>query len=123
MSKHILVVDDDMNILETMQFMLAAEGHDVTIADRGEFAEALPERHGLLPDLIILDILLSGKDGRDITRKLKHEQETHAIPILLFSAVPEVEKSARESGADDFLAKPFDIDDLLKKINTLTGSN
>ncbi len=123
MQKRILVVDDDLNILETMQFMLAAEGHSVTLADKGEYIEKLLERHGLLPDLIIFDVLLSGKDGRDIARKLKKQTNTRNIPVLMFSALPDVKKSVLEAGADDFLAKPFEIDDLLQAINSLTEHN
>jgi len=66
-----------------------------------------------LPDLILLDVLLSGKDGREIVKQLKSQEETKSIPIIMFSAHPSAEKTAREAGADDFVAKPFHIDFLL----------
>ena len=123
MQKRILVIDDDLSILETMQFMLAAEGHSATLADKGEYVENLSKRGRLLPDLIILDVLLSGKDGRDIARILKKQPETKNIPVLMFSALPNVKKSVLEAGADDFLPKPFEIDDLLQAINSLTRTS
>jgi DNA-binding response OmpR family regulator len=64
----------------------------------------------------LLDVLLSGKDGRTIARQLKSQEDTKHIPIIMFSAHPSAEQTAREAGADDFIAKPFEIDDLLEKI-------
>jgi CheY-like chemotaxis protein len=69
-----------------------------------------------LPDLLLLDIWMSGIDGRDICKELKQKENTKKIPIVLISASREIERSALEAGADDFLAKPFEIDDLLEKI-------
>ena len=74
-----------------------------------------------LPDILLLDMLLSGKDGREITKQLKSQDSTKHIPIILFSAYPSVEEDARRSGADDFIAKPFDIDVLLAKIEQYTS--
>ncbi len=69
-----------------------------------------------MPHLLLLDVLLSGKDGREIVKDLKGQEETRAIPIIMFSAHPSAEETPRATGADDFLAKPFDIDVLLDKI-------
>jgi DNA-binding response OmpR family regulator len=63
-----------------------------------------------------VDVLLSGKDGREIVRYLKSQEETKHIPIIMFSAHPSSEETAREAGANDFLAKPFEIDELLAKV-------
>lgn len=112
--KHILVVDDEEDILVFLQALLEDEGYTVSTTDKGEYVEKL--HNGALPDLILLDILLSGKDGRAIAKQLKSQEETKHIPILIISAHPSAERTAREAGADDFLAKPFDIDALLTKI-------
>jgi len=112
--KKILVVDDDTDILEFLQVILEEEGYDVLTTSKGEYVEQL--HNGGLPNLILLDIFLSGKDGRAIARVLKSQDETKHIPILMFSAHPDAEKTARAAGADDFLAKPFEIDELLAKI-------
>ncbi len=113
-SKHILVVDDEPDILIFLQVILEDEGYTVVTSDKGEYLEQL--HTGGLPDLILLDMLLSGKDGRDIVKYLKREPETRHIPVIMISAHPSAEKEARQAGADDFLAKPFDIEKLLAKI-------
>ena len=112
--KRILVVDDEPDILEFLQIILEEEGYMVATSDKGEYLEQL--HNGGLPHLILVDVLLSGKDGREIVKYLKSQQETKHIPIIMFSAHPSAEETARQAGADGFLAKPFNIDDLLAKI-------
>jgi DNA-binding response OmpR family regulator len=114
--KKILVVDDDPDILDAIQFALEDEGYTVTTSEKGEYAENLRDGNGGLPDLIILDVLLSGKDGRLICKKLKGQDVTCHIPIIMISAHPGADRSVREVGADDFLAKPFEVDALLAKV-------
>lgn len=112
--RHILVVDDEPDILEFLQVILEEEGYEVVTSQKAEFLDQL--HNGGLPHLILLDVLLSGKDGREIVKYLKSQEETKAIPVIMFSAHPSAEQTARAAGADDFLAKPFDIDVLLAKI-------
>lgn len=112
--KRILVVDDEPDILEFLQVILEEEGYTVVTSDKGEYLEQL--HNGGLPHLILLDVLLSGKDGREIVKYLKTQQETRHIPVIMISAHPSAEETARQAGADDFLAKPFNIDVLLEKI-------
>lgn len=114
--KKVLVVDDDLDILEALQFTLEDAGYEVKTTDKGDYAENLHDTNGNLPDLIILDVLLSGKDGRAICRKLKSQEDTRHLPIIMISAHPDAKKSVQEVGADDFLAKPFEIDELLTKV-------
>lgn len=115
----ILVVDDDSAILDAMQLMLEDEGYDVRVTEKAGCAESLPVGNGGLPDLIILDVLLSGKDGRAICRQLKSRPETRHIPIVMISAHPDAARSVREVGADAFLAKPFSVDALLDTVTAL----
>jgi CheY-like chemotaxis protein len=112
--KKILIVDDEPDILEFLSVILEDEGYAVAMTDKGAYLEKLP--NGALPDLILLDMLLSGKDGREIVRQLKSQEQTRHIPVIMFSAHPSAEQTAREAGADDFIAKPFDIDDLLNRV-------
>ena len=114
--KKLLVVDDEPDILEFLQIILEEEGYAVITSDKGEFLEQL--HNGGLPDLILVDVLLSGKDGREIVKHLKSQGETKHIPVIMFSAHPSAEHTAREAGAEDFVAKPFEIDVLLVKIAT-----
>jgi DNA-binding response OmpR family regulator len=112
--KKLLVVDDEPDILEFLQIILEEEGYAVITSDKGEFLEQL--HNGGLPDLILVDVLLSGKDGREIVKLLKSQEETKHIPVIMFSAHPSAEETAREAGAEDFVAKPFEIDLLLSRI-------
>jgi len=112
--KKILVVDDEPDILEFLQVILEEEGYTVVTSTKGDYLEQLPT--GGLPDLILLDVLLSGKDGREIVKYLKSNEQTKHIPVVMVSAHPSAEETARKAGAEDFLAKPFNIDDLLAKI-------
>jgi DNA-binding response OmpR family regulator len=116
MTKHILVVDDDPDILDALEWMLEDAGYEVQTSDKGDYAENLHDTNGGLPDLIILDVLLSGKDGRTICRLLKNRPDTRRIPIVMISAHPSAAGSVRAVGADDFVAKPFDIDELLSTV-------
>lgn len=113
--RRILVVDDEPDILEFIQVILEEEGYTVVTSDKGEYLEQL--HNGGLPHLILLDVLLSGKDGREIVKYLKSQQETKHIPVIMFSAHPSAEETARQAGADDFLAKPFNINVMLEKIS------
>lgn len=113
----ILVVDDDAAILDALRFMLEDEGYDVRTSEKADYAAFMPD--GNLPDLIILDVLLSGKDGRTICRQLKSQPETRNIPVVMISAHPDADRSVREVGADAFLAKPFSVEDLLDTVTAL----
>jgi DNA-binding response OmpR family regulator len=116
----ILVVDDDPDILDAIRCTLEDEGYAVTTTEKGEYAENLHDGNGGLPDLIILDVLLSGKDGRTICRHLKGRDDTRHIPIIMISAHPDAADSAVEVGADAFLAKPWDIDELIALVARFT---
>lgn len=115
--KKLLIVDDEPDILEFLQVILEEEGYEVLTSTKGEYLEQL--HNGGLPQLILLDVLLSGKDGRDIVKHLKTQDETKHIPVIMFSAHPSAEQTALAAGAEDFIAKPFNIDDLLAKITEL----
>jgi DNA-binding response OmpR family regulator len=112
--KKVLVVDDDPDILEFLQELLELEGYTAVVTDKAEYLANLHD--GSLPNLILLDVLLSGTDGREIVKDLKSQEETMHIPVIMFSAHPSAEWTVRAAGADDFVAKPFEIDELLEKI-------
>jgi DNA-binding response OmpR family regulator len=112
-NKTIMIADDDPGILDSVCIMLEFEGYNVYCTPNG--AEIL-NMHSNLPDLLLLDIWMSGIDGRDICKQLKQNSNTNKLPVVLISASRDIERSALAAGADDFLAKPFDIDDLLNKI-------
>lgn len=115
--KKILVVDDDPGILEALQLILSLEGFETVTSERGDNIPYLSEKEK--PYLIILDVFLSGKDGREIATFLKQNTKTKNIPILMMSAHPEIEKTIHKYGADEFMAKPFGMKELTEKVNTL----
>lgn len=119
MSKKIMVADDDPPIVDALKLMLELEGYEVVTTVDGATAQDMKEE---LPDLLLLDIWMSGMDGRDICKHLKSQDETKHIPIIMISASKDVQKSAQEAGADNFLAKPFEMDDLLAKVSKHIGT-
>jgi DNA-binding response OmpR family regulator len=116
--KKIIIADDDPGILDAIEIMLNYEGYIVNTTLNGA---TLLDIEDNFPDLILLDIWMSGTDGIDICKKLKVKPSMKNIPVILISASQDIEKSASEAGADDFLAKPFDINELLTKISKYTS--
>lgn len=111
----IVVVDDALEILEAMQYVLEDAGYSVRTSQKGEYAEGLINSKNI-PSLLILDMVLSGKDGREICRRLKANASTRQMPILMISAHPTAHISVKKVGADAFLPKPFDVDILLHAV-------
>ncbi len=114
MSK-ILVVDDDIDILSVMEMLLSMKGFDVEVTSKGE--NTIPKIESFKPDLILLDVLISGHDGRAICKQLKSNKSTKHIPVIMFSAHPGAAATISDYGADDFIAKPFDVNNLMQKVN------
>jgi DNA-binding response OmpR family regulator len=117
--KKIFIADDDEAIVDATSMMLEMAGYEVryTLNGASVYDDVINK-----PDLVLLDIWMSGIDGRDVCRKLKADPATLDIPVLMISAGRDIMKSALESGADDFLAKPFDMDELLAKVAKLVGN-
>ena len=109
--KKIMIADDDIAIVDALEMLLVDEGYSVTTTSNGDTLRKVTDTK---PDLLLLDIWMSGEDGREIAKELKNKDQTKNIPIVMISASKDIDKSARESGADDFLPKPFEIEDLLK---------
>lgn len=108
----ILVIEDDVAVLEAFGLWLADAGFKVSLHQDSKCLENLEK----VPDLILLDMLLSGEDGKDVCRKIKGAQSTKRVPVIMVSAHPDAKQRCLEAGADEFLAKPFDIDELFVKI-------
>ena len=109
-----MIADDDKAIVDAVQAMLEFGGYEVSFTYNGATILDMQEN---FPDLILLDIWMSGTDGRDVCKALKQISATRTIPVIMISASPDLEISAKDAGADDFLEKPFDMDDLLGKID------
>lgn len=111
----ILVIDDDVDILSVMEILLSMKGFNVEVTAKGE--NTFPKIESFKPDLILLDVLISGYDGRVICKQLKSKEETKSIPVIMFSAHPGAAATIADYGADDFIAKPFNVANLIDKIN------
>lgn len=115
--RKILIVDDNPDILQVMQLLLGSRGFLVEVTTDGN--ETVPMMKSFQPGLIFIDVFLSGMDGRDLCKQLKSSKETRDIPIILFSANKVKNSSIIESGANVFISKPFDIQDLVITIDSL----
>jgi CheY-like chemotaxis protein len=108
-----MIVDDDPAILDSIGLLLEFEGYQVTTVSNPSSLFNLQDG---FPDLFLLDIWMSGTDGRDVCKFLKQQTATNKIPVVMISASREIEKSAKEAGADDFISKPFETSELLEKV-------
>ncbi|MDQ3014748.1 MAG: response regulator [bacterium] len=108
--KKILIAEDDRAIVEAMTMILEDAGYVVSATMDGH--TVLQLKHDL-PDLILLDVWMSGIDGREVCKKMKSQKNTKNIPIILVSANRDVDVIAQEAGANGFLAKPFELKKLL----------
>ncbi|MEA2267370.1 MAG: two-component system, OmpR family, response regulator MprA [Solirubrobacteraceae bacterium] len=112
----VLVVEDDRDIADVLQRSLRMEGYEVRIA--GDGLAALDEAHGFLPDVVVLDLGLPRLDGIEVARELRRDDD---VPILMLTARDAVEARVEglDSGADDYLVKPFERQELLARIRAL----
>jgi DNA-binding response OmpR family regulator len=117
--KKVLVIDDDPDILEAVQMILESEGYGSDITTKGD--ETYKKIDEYKPDLIILDVLLSGNDGRKICQNLKKTDSMKKIPVIMISAHPTAKESTTECGADSFIAKPFSVDELIVEVKKYIG--
>jgi DNA-binding response OmpR family regulator len=116
--KKILVVDDEVDLVETIRFPLEMEGFNVLVSYNGE--DALSQARKENPDLILLDLMLPKLDGYKVCRLLKFDERYKHIPILMLTAkTQEKDKQlGKETGANEYITKPFDIDELMKKVKS-----
>lgn len=121
MNKKILVVDDDTAILEVVKIILEDNGYDVITTSQSNNITSLAKEH--MPDAVLLDFLMPGANGKSVTQELKKHEETKNIPIIMVSANHDLSQTAKEAQVDDFLEKPFDIEDLLLVLKKHTKSN
>jgi DNA-binding response OmpR family regulator len=115
MSKKILILDDDDDILEILAMLLSDHGYDVKTKNSG--TTALEDIAVFQPDLILMDVMLGEIDGRAICKNIKENQATRFLPVILISGTHDLAALLDVPGApDDFVAKPFDMGYLLGRI-------
>ncbi|MCP5023170.1 MAG: response regulator transcription factor [bacterium] len=117
--KTILIIEDDADIVELMQYNLAKEGFQVRIARDGEAGLHEVRRHR--PDLVLLDLMMPGLDGLEVCRRIRRDADLASTPIVMVTAKSEESDvvTGLELGADDYLAKPFSPRELLARVRAV----
>lgn len=116
--KRILVADDDPAILDAIKIMLEEiGGYEVITTEDGH--SVLEMERDDLPDLLLLDLWMSGINGKKICQTLKGNVTTRNLPIIIFSANRDIHDIATSAGADDYISKPFNMRDLLEKVRKI----
>jgi DNA-binding response OmpR family regulator len=122
MGGHILVIDDEPNIIEAIRFILARDGWQVSAITDGAEAEA--EIRRIAPDVVILDVMLPGRSGYEILAALRADDRTSGLPVLMLTAKGQGRDRAEAEriGASRFLSKPFSNKDILAVVRELAGA-
>ena len=118
MAKKVLVIDDDEDILEILNIIFQENGYEIVLSNTGEAAGHI---RLIQPDLVLLDVRIVGsaKSGPEICKEIKSQQETRHLPVMLVSGETDLAIIAEKCGADAYVAKPFDIFDLLAQVKEL----
>jgi CheY-like chemotaxis protein len=121
MSKHIIIADDEADVIETAQLRLEASGYKVSTTCGEHTVDDIRKQK---PDLIILDVMMPGMDGFAIVRELKRDPELSKIPVLIFSGKPKTAMMELfgPEGIAGYISKPYDPPELLSEIKRIIGS-
>ena len=124
MAKTILVVDDEEDVCWMLKIALEKHGFVVETADNGQ--EALDQIERRPPDLVLLDLKMPRRNGYQLFAQLKSDERLHAIPIIVITALTqgsdrEDEEWARRMGAEGFLTKPFDLDEMARRVEEMVA--
>jgi len=120
---HILVVDDERYMFETIASLLRSEGYDLEFAQSGQ--EALEKVSAIIPDIILLDVVMDDMDGYDVCALMRAEEMLRDIPIIMLTGLDDIQSRVKafEAGADDFISKPFSRLELLSRIRSILRLN
>ena len=115
--KKIFILDDDRDILDSMRMVLEFKGYQVHTSAHPQNLHSISEEE---PDLLLIDLWMSGIDGSDICRQLKDNVRTKHIPVIIISANANVKELSYTCKADGYISKPFEIDELLSTVQQYT---
>ena len=120
-NKHVLIADDEANIVISLEFLMKREGHRVTVARDGE--AALAATRAERPDLVLLDVMMPGKSGFEVCQAVRADESLAGVKILMLSAKGRDTDLAKGSalGADAYMTKPFSTRELADKVRELLG--
>jgi DNA-binding response OmpR family regulator len=113
-ARRVLIVDDDPAIQRVLSQTLQLEGHEITIAGDGQ--EAIDKLDGYLPDVVILDVMMPRMNGYEVLAKIRSDQRTANLPVILLTAKSSIEDvwQGWHAGVDYYMTKPFDVEELLR---------
>jgi len=117
MSKRIHVLEDDVDIRYIIEYLLKDQGFELQLSST--FSELKSKLRDAMPDLFIIDVMLPDGNGIEICDDLKNDIFTKHIPVIVMSANPRSKQMSTQACADDYISKPFDLDDVLTRINRL----
>lgn len=118
--KKIHIVDDNSAILDSLEILLKMEGYEVKKFEKGSELLNNLKLNQSFPDAVLMDVFINDEDGRDFCRLIKADNHLKIIPVLIMSANNGLSNSAFENGADDFISKPFELEDILGKMYHFT---
>jgi len=117
MANKVLVVDDELEIRDVLSRFLTEEGYEVIEASNGEEAIELAEREN--PQVILLDVMMPGMDGIETCKRLKAEEKTRFIPVIMATVLWDTCAEAIDAGAEDFVTKPFHLAELSFRVQSI----
>jgi DNA-binding response OmpR family regulator len=122
MGKHVLIIEDEPNIIEAISFILSRDGWEVDTHSNGQ--TALAAVRAKRPDLVILDVMLPGMSGYDILKALRAESATRDLPVMVLTARGQTKdrEMAEKMGADRFMTKPFSNTEMRDAVRALAGA-
>lgn len=115
--RKLLIADDSLDLLDLMDLFLSEKGYIVKCASTKRALFSTLKNYN--PDVIILDVFIENIDGRELCKKLRSEEKTKEVPIIIFSANPYAIANYKTFGANDFIEKPFSLDMVLSKIENV----
>jgi DNA-binding response OmpR family regulator len=118
MKKRILVIDDDEDIVSILNIIFESEGYEVVVSRKEATVEEIQLFH---PDIVLLDVMIKGskKTGDQICKEIKSYEKTKGLPVVLISAEFDVASLAARSGADTYISKPFDVNDVVARVKEI----
>ncbi len=121
MGKNVLLIEDEPNIIEAISFILSRDGWSVATHSNGHDAVGVVQSN--VPDLVILDVMLPGKNGYEILRELREQDATRALPVLMLTAKGQIKdrEMAERAGASRFMTKPFSNAEVLQVVRELVA--
>jgi len=117
MTKRIHILEDDSDIRYIIEYLLKDEGYELQLSS--SVSELKNKLRDALPDLFIIDVMLPDGNGIEICDDLKNDMFTKHIPVIVMSANPRSKQMSARACADDYISKPFDVDDVVTRINNL----